>query len=275
MKIAKLKIENLFMNGLKKNIRIFYLLSLNALKITFQARIGGIFFLIGKIIRVFFIFLFLSLIFSRTRIIKGYTFDQILLFYLTFNIIDTLSQILYREVYRFRPLVVSGGLDMVLLKPFHPFVRVLLGGIDYLDIVLIVPYILLTLGIYIKMGSFHWGNIILYVALLGNSMIVVTAFHIIVLAFGIMTTEVDHTIMIYRDLISMGRFPLEIYKEPIRAVFTFIIPIGVMMNVPAQALLGTLSWRGVFSAFLISLGMLYISLIFWKYALKKYQSWGG
>ena len=44
------------------------------------------------------------------------------------------------------------------------------------------------------------------------------------LALGIVTTEVDHTIMIYRDITAMGRFPMEMYKEPIRGFFTLSSP---------------------------------------------------
>ena len=45
---------------------------------------------------------------------------QMLVFYLCFNIVDTIGQLLFREVYRFRSLIVTGGLDMVLVKPLNP-----------------------------------------------------------------------------------------------------------------------------------------------------------
>lgn len=258
-----------------KNLKIFYLLALHSLKTTFQGRVGTVFFMLGKIVRVAFIFIFIAIVFSRTQLIKGYSLNQILLFYLTYNIIDTLSQILYREVYRFRPLVVSGGFDLILLKPFHPFIRILVGGMDFIDAFLIVPYILTALYIYIM--DFHASlvHFLIYLVFLFNSMILVTAFHIIVLSLGIITTEVDHTIMIYRDITSLGRFPMDIYKEPIRGFFTFVIPIGVMMTVPAQALMGFLSWQISVFSFLISLTLLSLSLRLWKRALQQYQSWGG
>ncbi len=263
------------MDNLKKNITIFFRLAVNAWKITFQARIGAAFFLVGKAVRVFFIFAFLGIIFSRTQFVKGYSFQQILIFYLTFNIIDTLSQILYREVYRFRPLVVSGDFDTILLKPHHPFVRILIGGIDYLDIILVIPYIIAAVVIASLNGMLSAGALALYGVFVLNSLILVTAFHILVLTLGIVTTEVDHTIMIYRDITSLGRFPMDIYAQPVRGIFTFIVPVGVMMTVPSQALMGILQPGMAVYSFLISLGMLYLSLRFWSYGLKRYQSWGG
>ena len=258
-----------------KNLKIFYLLALHSLKTTFQGRVGTVLFMLGKIVRVAFIFIFIAIVFSRTQLIKGYSLNQILLFYLTYNIIDTLGQIFYREVYRFKPLVVSGGFDLILLKPFHPFIRILVGGMDFLDAFLIIPYILTALYIYIT--GFHGGvfPFLIYIVFLFNSMLLVTAFHIIVLCVGIITSEVDHTIMIYRDITSLGRFPMDIYKEPVRGFFTFVIPIGVMMTVPSQALMGILSWQMAVFSFLVSCSLLGSSLVFWQFALKKYQSWGG
>src|SRR3990167_8237864 len=80
------------------------------------------------------------------------------------------------------PLVLSGGLDMVLLKPFHPFIRILLGGVDFLDVVLIIPFIGIALSIYLKSGNPHLGNFITYILFIINSMILITAFHILILA---------------------------------------------------------------------------------------------
>jgi ABC-2 type transport system permease protein len=260
---------------MKKNLKLFILLSVQAWKITFQGRLAPLFFLVGKLVRVIFLFIFIVLLFGKTRLIKGYSFDELLIFYLTFNIIDTLGQILYREVYRFRPLVLSGSFDLVLLKPFHPFIRILIGGIDYLDILLVVPYFLITFFIYQKTGPIHIQDIASYLFFLYNSLVLVTAFHILVLCSGIITTDVDHTIMIYRDLTGMGRFPMEIYREPLRAILTFVIPVGIMMNIPSKALMGALSLPVAAASFVISWGMLGVSLAAWNFALKKYQSWGG
>ncbi len=263
------------MKNIIRNTKLFILFSKLSLKSTLQARMGIIFFMIGKIARFFFFFFFIFLVFSQTKIIKGYNFNQAIIFYLTFNIIDTASQILFREVYRFRQQVVSGTFDLILMKPHHPFVRILLGGIDFLDLTLLIPYFIMTIYFILKIPTINFLIFILYFLLLINALIIATAFHIAVLALGILTTEVDHTIMIYRDLTTIGRFPLEIYKEPVRGIFTFIIPIGVMMSFPPYVLFRILSLPFFLYSFLISSILLIGALKLWDMALKKYQSWGG
>ena len=101
------------------------------------------------------------------------------------------------------------------------------------------------------------------------------SFHIVVLALGILTTEVDHAMMIYRDVTRVGTLPIDIYKEPLRSIFTFVLPVGIMMTFPVKALLGMLDYRLIFACVIVSSGMLFVSLKLWNFALKKYQSWGG
>ncbi len=259
---------------MKRNIHIFLLFAKNAFNTTSQGKIGIFVFLIGKIVRFLFMFYLIFFIFQHTRFLKGYSFEQAALFYLVFNLIDTISQILFREVYRFRYLVTSGGLDMILLKPYHPFLRVLVGGVDILDLVLVVPYLILTALAASRVVT-TLPQFTLFILLFINALWITTSFHIIVLSLGILTTEVDHTIMIYRDIIGLGRFPMEIYKEPVRGIFTFIIPVAVMMSFPVQALVGKLGGSLVIFSFVISSCIFVGALLLWRSALERYQSWGG
>jgi len=259
----------------KNNLKIFFLYSKFSWKTTFQMRLGVIFFMLGKIFRFVLFFFLIYLIFMRAKMVAGYTINQAIIFYLTFNIIDTASQVFFREVYRFRPLVTSGNFDLVLLKPFHPFLRVLIGGVDFLDVFMLIPYIIITFYLAVHIAGVSPSSLFLYFLLLCNALVIAMTFHIMVLALGILTTEVDHTILIYRDLTTLGRFPLEIYREPIRGLFTFIIPIGIMMSFPPYALFNILSWRLLIYSILASCILLFISLKLWDSALKKYQSWGG
>lgn len=259
---------------MKYNLKIFWLFAKNSMRVTTQGRLGVIIFTLGKIFRFAFMFFLLYFIFSKTRVLKGYSFQEAALFYIIFNLIDTISQLFFREVYRFRSLVVGGGLDTILLKPYHPFLRILVGGVDLLDVFLMIPYIGIAIFIALQ-GTITLFHFAAFLVLFINAVWIATSFHIIVLALGILSSEVDHTILIYRDISALGRFPMAIYKEPIKSIFTFIIPIGIMTSFPPQALLGTLSLPGFMSSFVISSILFYGAMKLWHFALKKYQSWGG
>ncbi len=256
-------------------LKIFLLLSKYSLTSVLQGRIAILLFTLGKLIRFFMFFFFIAYLLQNTSAIKGYTTNQALIFFLTFNIIDSISQAFFREVYRFRQLVVSGELNTILVKPYPVLLRVLLGGVDPMDIGISFGYIAMVIYYMQVTDVFTTISVVSYVLLIMNSLVIATAFHIIVLGFGIISADVDHGILIYRDITSAGRFPLEIYKEPLRSMLTFVVPVGIMMSFPAEALFGKLSLFEALLGILVSFGGLGLSLLLWRSALKKYQSWGG
>ena len=208
--------------------------------------------------------MFLYFLMSGIKNIGGYSREQILIFYLVFNIIDTLSQLLFREVYYFRPLIVSGSFDMVLVKPFNPLIRVLLGGPDLID----MGMLLILIGILMSIHSLN----LYFIFMIINSILISAAFHICVLSIGVLTTSVDHLVMIYRDLTALVRIPVDLFTDPLRFLLTFVIPVGIMFTFPAKALFGILDWKLVVISFLIGVISMYLSLKFWQWSLKYYQS---
>lgn len=238
----------------------------------FVSRFGAAIFIIGKILRFAFFLMFLLILGSKTHRVADYSIFQIIFVFATFNIVDTTSQFFLREVYRFRYYVVSGEFDYFLTKPLSPLIRSLFGGSDILDL----PILLLSV-VFIVYSASQIGNIsspfvFLYIALLINALAIALAMHILVLGIGVMTTEIDHTIMIYRDITQMGRLPVDIYREPLSWILTFIIPVGIMITIPAKSFFGILSPQLVVLSLFISAIFLIASIRFWHFALKNYTS---
>ncbi|MEK7188390.1 MAG: ABC-2 family transporter protein [Patescibacteria group bacterium] len=251
--------------------KIWLIISKNSFLNVIHQRLALAIFLVGKILRFVFFLAFLYFIVNSAGTLAGYSSHQAIFFFLTFNLIDIVSQFLFRDVYRFRPLVASGDFDLILVKPLNALFRVLMGGADFIDLVTIPPviYALIWLGQSLNPSYFQ---VLMYIFLILNGLLIATSFHIAVLALGIITLEIDHTIMIYRDLMSLGRFPIDIYKEPLKGILTYLIPVGIMISLPTKALLGLVSPIGLFISFAVGVTVFVISLKLWDFALTKYTS---
>ena len=252
-------------------LKIWWMMSKNSFLSVLSQKKVLLIFLIGKLIRFILFFSFLYFLIRESGTLAGYTLHQSLFFFLTFNVIDILAQFFFRGVYTFRGQVVSGSFDITLSKPASSLFRALFGGADVIDLVTIPP---LFIAIYLVGRSLEpsFSQIILYVLLILNGLVIAAAFHIAVLAFGIITLEIDHLIMIYRDLVNLGRFPVGIYREPLRGILTYIVPVAIMVAVPAQALMGLMSFQGVLISLLLGAGSFFIALKFWKFSLRYYTS---
>jgi len=255
----------------KKYLKIWWMMSRNSFTVVIGQKLALSVFLVGKVLRFVFFFGFLYFLLLGNSTLAGYTSNQIIFFFLTFNLIDVITQFLFREVYSFRPMIINGDFDLVLVKPISALFRVLMGGADVVDLITIPPLIFLTIyfGALLHPSVL---NTMYYILLLANGFLIATAFHIIVLAFAIVTLEVDHMVMIYRDLTSLGRLPIEIYKQPLQAFLTYLVPIGIMISLPAKAMMGLVGIGGILVGFLVGAVALFIAFRFWNYALTKYSS---
>lgn len=252
-------------------IKIWLTMSKNSFMVYMIQKKLLIIFLAGKLLRFGLFIGFLYFLVVGTNTLAGYSVNQTIFFFLTFNAVDVVTQFLFREVYRFRPLVVSGDLDLVLAKPMSALFRVLMGGADVIDLVTIPP-LLVAVWYVGSLLNPTFTQTSLYILLLVSAFFIATAFHIIILAFGILTLAVDHTIMIYRDLTNLGKLPVDIYKQPLQGVLTYLIPVGIMITLPAKALMGLVSLWGVILSLLLAILLMFVSLKYWNYALTKYTS---
>jgi len=257
---------------ISKLIKVWVMVSLRAAQSQLLNSWAGILFLIGKIVRFLLFFVFLFTVLGSAKNLAGYSPKQVILFFLVFNLVDISVQFLFRGVYQFRPLVVSGNYDLDLLKPLPSFFRPIFGWTDILDFITLIPLWIYFLWFGFSQEIFRLGNFVLFLALFFSSLILGFAFHLFVCAVCVLTTEIDHLVWVYRDLTNMARFPTDIYQRGIRLILTFTIPVVILITVPAKALMGILSWQGVLGSFFISGLFLWFSLKFWHYALSQYSS---
>lgn len=236
-------------------------------------RVSALFFFLGKLIRFVMSLVLLILLRNNTSLISGYTLDEVIIFFLTFNLIDIVAQMFFRGVYMVSGKIRSGELDGYLAKPINVLFRLLTGSPDINDFIISIPFFVFTLYFILQtLPALTIWSIALYMVFLFNGLVIALAFHIFVVCFGILTTEVDNTIMLYRDISQMGRFPVEIYREPLRAFITYIIPVGVMMNIPAKVLIHQPNIGMLILSIGISMSFLFISLKTWGRAMKQYTS---
>lgn len=247
-----------------------------ALAEMFINRWTNLLFLSGKIIRFGMLLFFLLFIKQSVSSFAGYTADQVVVFFLTYQFLDTLAQIFYRGVYSFSWQVRTGELDFYLSKPLHPLFRILTGKPDFIDVCFFLPTTLLS--VYVIRDFFFAASaaqLLWYAVLLFNGFLIATAFHILILSLGVITTEVNNAVMLYRDLNTMARFPVTMYQEPLRTVLLFAIPVGIMNTVPAQVLLGGTPSASMLLTLSIGSIFLILSIKVWDWSITRYTGAGG
>src|SRR3989344_2401422 len=162
-------------------LKIWLLMTRNSFLVVASQKLVLFIFLFGKVAIFIFFLGFLYYLLKSTNTLSGYNLTQTIFFFLTFNLVDVLGQFLYREVYRFRPLLISGDFDLILVKPLNALVRVLTGGADVIDLITIPPLIaaVIWVGSLLNPTPLQVG---FYILLILNGLIIATAFHIAVIS---------------------------------------------------------------------------------------------
>jgi ABC-2 type transport system permease protein len=77
---------------------------------------------------------------------------------------------------------------------------------------------------------------------------------------------------VINDLFQLARYPVGLYPGWLRLILTWIIPVGLMTTIPAQALSGTLSWGWLLITLVFTLVVLLGASWLFRQGLKKYTS---
>lgn len=257
---------------LAKYGRIWLMTASMAMQAQLTYRLGSFGFLLGKMMRLMFFFAFVLAVFSHVESVAGYSLVETALFFLTFNLVDMAAQILFRGVYGARRTVAEGDFDFYLIQPCSPLFRMVCSTVDFLDLLTIVPVIVMTGMVFARLPPLPGTAYALYGLLLVNAVVLIFAVHVGVAALAVRTQELESAIWIYRDIMFMGKFPVDIYAPAVRWALTFGVPIAVMTTFPAKALLGLLSTAWVLYALALSAVAVTASLWFWRDSLDRYTS---
>lgn len=228
---------------------------------------------LGKIVRFAFFLLMVLAIFNHAQNVAGYTKHQVIIFFLTAFFMDSLGQAFFRGIYLFRQDIQRASFDYVLVKPINSLFFILTRMTDLLDIVLLAPLVAMITYTFSKLGV--WGDsaaISQYSLFVAVGFVVVTSLHIFSAAFTTWTMESEVFIWFYRTATFAALFPPEIFSHPIQLFFTFIIPIVIIVAVPAKALLGILTFKAALVALAVAIAFFGGSLLLWKASLKHYSS---
>ena len=77
---------------------------------------------------------------------------------------------------------------------------------------------------------------------------------------------------ILNSLMALGRYPVKIYPVLFRNLLTWVIPVGVIVTLPVEILLGRASTIEIAGGVVLGLILYAVAVMFFKASLKRYSS---
>jgi ABC-2 type transport system permease protein len=232
----------------------------------------------GKVIRIGLLFLFFQAIFLKVDRIGLWTYDQVLLLFATFHIVDFLMSITFHRnlSYRLPSKIQSGELDENMMLPVRLLFLAAFQEMDVIDFFSFLPSLAFLGYVFYRLDfAFSGIQALSYLLLLGNALVFLFAMVLMIATISFWTTQSYGLARIFDNLLKVARYPLDIFQGFWKTVFVYFLPLVLVAQMPAQALLQALSPWFVLGAFGVSLFFLVLALEFWKVGVRNYLSAGS
>jgi len=170
-------------------------------------------------------------------------------------------------------LIQTGELDSRLVLPVNRLFMVSFENIDLMDFFSFLPSLGFLVYVFYRLDfTFSLAQTLTYIVVLFNALIFLYAMILIIATVSFWTTQSYGLARIFDNLLKIGRYPLDIFEGFWKVIFIYFLPLIVVAQIPAQALVQTISWNLVLFAFGVSGVFLALALSFWRVGLRSYLS---
>jgi ABC-2 type transport system permease protein len=221
-------------------------------------------------------------LFSRFGQVRGWTLSETALFYGMISIAWALTDALGRGLEVFGAMVKDGELDRLLLRPRGAVLQ-LLGHELTLRRVGRLAQGGLVLAYALSSPEITWSapKVLLVPAAIAGAICTFLGLLVLQATSAFWTTE---TLEVWNAFtyggITMGQYPLPIYRSWFRGLFLYAIPLGAVIYLPGVAILGRPDPLGTpalvqWLAPLAGPAFLALALALWRIGLRHYRSTGS
>ncbi len=166
----------------------------------------------------------------------------------------------------------DGRFDYTLLKPvpvrFHISVRQWspLAAVDVLLGLCVLGYAVSALGLV-------WdpGRMLLFLVILGSGLVLLYALMLMLASFAFWYLGTP-LLWILDSVMELGRYPVRLYPPFFRHLLMWVLPVGLMISLPVECLMGRASGWEVLLAPVVAAVFCAVSGVFFRESLKRYAS---
>ncbi len=225
-----------------------------------------------NVIWIAYFVLILQVIYSRTDSVAGWGRGDAHVLMATCFLLQSIIYAFFGDnLLEIPEKVRRGTLDYDLVKPID--IQFLLSMRKFkIDEVgtLMVGFAWLLAGIKISGTALTILSVMGYFYLLLCAVVLFYSLKLSLMLLSIWFVRVDNLWVLSESVVSVARYPLDIFRASLQRALTYVIPLAFLATIPSRALLGTLEPIFYLYAFLWSTAFFIGSRAFLRFALRHY-----
>ncbi len=223
---------------------------------------------------------FYETIFAKTRTVAEWPKDQYMFFVGCFFALNGLIETLFLEnCNEFTELVRTGDLDFLLLRPIDEQFLITCRRVDWAT----APNVAMgfaVMGIALFQMGWHFDavRLLTFLVTFACGTAIAYSFMLILTSTAVWLVRNQSLMEMWWLFSSLARYPKEIFRgsgqgaTSLGFVFTFLLPILLVANVPANAMVRTFDPSMIGFTVMATVVLLWASRRFFQHALRSYRS---
>ena len=210
--------------------------------------------------------------FAHTNALNGWTLPQMLVLIGVFYLIQGGNAMLFEPSFeRLMEHVRLGTLDYHLLKPVD---TQFLVSVRHLRVVripdVLLGFVVMGFGLSGLQESVGLGAAVLFALALLCGIMLVYALLLVLVTLSFWFVRVENLLAVFWAFTDAGRFPVDVYPSWLRFTLSTVVPIGIAVTAPSQAISSKI---GPLEVGLLAAGTLIafaLASAFWRIGLRNY-----
>ena len=211
-------------------------------------------------------------IFSHTGTLNGWSLAQMVALTGVYYLVQGLTNIVFAPSFeRLMEHVRQGTLDFTLLKPAN---AQFLVSTRHLSLVRVVDLFMgigvMAAGLVMLGNAVSPATVLVFLVTLAAGVACVYALLLTLVTFTFWFVRIENLLAIFWAFTDAGRFPIDVYPGWLRLTLATIVPIGIAVTVPAEAISGRLSLETLALMLVGTVLSVGFSSWFWRRGLRSY-----
>jgi ABC-2 type transport system permease protein len=167
----------------------------------------------------------------------------------------------------------TGALDYLLLRPVDALVSCLVADFEPWSLLeTLVGIGLLVVAATAAEVSPTLLDVAMFVVVLGSGIAALYAIAVLILSLAFRAMQLQNLAYMLESLLDFARWPISVFRGPLKAFFTFVIPFAIMTSYPPMALMGWLEPGAAVGAVVTAVVLGLVARSAWLRALGGYTS---
>lgn len=213
----------------------------------------------------------LWVVFSHTSTIGDWNWNQLLVVLgLWFVVSGLVNMIIAPSIKQFMNDVWKGTLDYVLIKPQNHQFMASTRKIEVFQIVdMLVGMTVMIVGITRLSAEVGFQRSLMFAVTLVSGTVIIYSFWLALGALSIWVVKLENIVLVFYAMFEAGRWPTTLYPYWLRYSMIFLVPIALAITVPAEAIVGRLSWMTLAFSCIWALLSFFLSRAFFNFGVRR------